>query len=112
MFTNFNSLPNVNFAVSHEEVSDKFWGERPTRRTLFREFDKAAVGDDSVTQLSLNAINMMTGPVKSNFSPTKKNKRKKRGITLNNHASSKYRVGGKSKEYRIRNSLYSSKNNI
>jgi hypothetical protein len=120
MFSNFSCLPTVNFAVGDSEVSDKLWGDRPTRRTLFQEFNSAAVRefDTSPTfkkrKASKSKNKFSNGPTQSNFSPSKKQRRKKRGITLNN--SSKFRLSvkqtHKGKDYRIRNTMYSSKNNI
>jgi hypothetical protein len=119
MFSNFNTLPTVNFAVTDEEVSDQLWGDKPTRRTLFREFNKAAGPDmfdiapsyNKFDRMNSSRANFPRGPTQSNFSPSKKQRKKKRGVTLNNQ-SSKFRATGKSKEYRIRGSLFSSKNNI
>jgi len=42
MFSNFDSMPFINFAVSDEDICDQFWAERPIRRTLFEELDQAS----------------------------------------------------------------------
>lgn len=42
MFSNFGTLPVVNFAVSEDDVEDQLELDKPVRRTLFREFNRAA----------------------------------------------------------------------
>lgn len=54
MFSNFASMPKVNFAVSESEISEKLWGDRPTRRTLFKEFNHAAGLEEHSSKFSTN----------------------------------------------------------